>query len=228
MTNVVQLEAFEAPLHTRRIRWFLAPSAPAAYPPGFVEQVFTETPPFTKRILLTSHASTEAWKLVDRWDIILCPANPADWSIILTIILHQQAPVLVVATPEVRIPPVIYQKCSQQGAKAPLIVQLSGLSLPAAAPVVMFDATFFPPSKLLEDSVLEATQASLAQIISGNALQGFVLKDAVRDLKGAGASIVVSCIGEAEPCLYWYYATEQKNTSNDIITSVIRTLSMRG
>jgi hypothetical protein len=227
MSNVVQLEAFEAPLHTRRIRWFLAPGSPAAYPPGFVEQVFTESPPFTKRILLTSHASTEAWKLVDRWDIIFCPSTSADWSLILTIITHQQAPVLVVATPELKIPPIIYQKCSQQGAKAPLIVQLATLSLPATAAAITFDATFFPPSKLLEDSVLEATQASLAQTISSNAMQGFVLKDAIRDLKGAGASIVVSCIGEAEPCLYWYYATEQKNSSNDIITSVIRTLSMR-
>jgi hypothetical protein len=227
MTNVVQLEAFEAPLHTRRIRWFLAPGAPAAYPPGFVEQVFTEAPPFTKRILLTSHTSTEAWKLVDRWDFILCPSNSADWSIILTIITHQQAPVLVVASPELKIPSIIYQKSSQLGAKAPLIVQLAHLTLPAIAPGITFDATFFPPSKLLEDSILEATQTSLHQIISANAMQGFVLRDAIRDLKGAGASIVVSCIGEPEPCLYWYYATEQKNTGNDIITSVIRTLSMR-
>jgi hypothetical protein len=58
MSNVVQLEAFEAPLRSRRIRWFLSPGTPITYPPGFQEQLFLETPPFQRRILLTTSASS--------------------------------------------------------------------------------------------------------------------------------------------------------------------------
>ena len=109
MSHVVQLEAFEAPLRSRRIRWFLTPGAPITYPPGFQEQCFIESPPFQRRILLTTHASSEAWKLVDRWDCIMHPITPDDWRLTLTLSLHQPAPCLVIVTPECKVPSAFFQ-----------------------------------------------------------------------------------------------------------------------
>lgn len=227
MANVVQLEAFEAPLHTRRIRWFLSAQSPAAYPPGFKEQCFLESPPFTKRILLTATQSSEAWKVADRWDVVFVPSSPADWSLALTVILHQPAPTIVILTPECRAPPAFFHKLQQAGAKAPLVVQFAFLTVPPPAPQISFDATFFPPARKLEDAAVEATQVVFHQLLSAHALQQFILKDAIRDLKAAGASFVISSIGDPEATIYWYYATEQKSKANDVLSATLQTLLLR-
>jgi hypothetical protein len=227
MANVVQLEAFEAPLHTRRIRWFLRQGAPASYPPGFKEQCFLETPPFAKRILLTAPTSSEAWKVVDRWDAVFVPVSPADWSLALTVVLHQPAPSIVLLTPECRAPPAFFQKLSQAGAKAPLVVQFATLTVPPPPPQISFDATFFPPARKLEDVAVEATQLVFQQLLSSYMLQNFTLKDAIRDVKAAGASFVISSIGDPEPTIYWYYATETKSKTNDTLSATLQTLLLR-
>jgi hypothetical protein len=227
MSHVVQLEAFEAPLRNRRIRWFLAPGSPITYPPGFQEQCFIESPPFQRRILLTTHASSEAWKLVDRWDAMFVPATPQDWSLILTVALNQPPPCLIIATPEVRIPPAFFQRCQAAGAKAPTIVCFQTLQLPAPPAPVTMDATFFPPSKHMDDTLMEATQAALQQLLSSDTMRNFVLKDAIRDLKSAGATIAVSIIGDEQPTLYWYYASEQSSKKKDLFASIVQTLLAR-
>jgi hypothetical protein len=227
MSNVVQLEAFEAPLHSRRIRWFLSAHAPAAYPPGFKEQCFLESPPFTKRILLASSQSSEAWKVADRWDVVFVPSTPADWSLALTVLLHQPSPAIVILTPECRAPSAFFQKLTQAGSKAPLVVQFAFLTVPPPPPQITFDATFFPPARKLEDVAIEATQLIFQQVLSSHILQNFTLKDAIRDLKAAGASFVISSIGDPEPTIYWYYATEQKSKANDVLSATIQTLLLR-
>lgn len=227
MSNVVQLEAFEAPLRSRRIRWFLSPGAPITYPPGFQEQLFLETPPFQRRILLTSPTSSEAWKLVDRWDGVLLPHTGADWSLALTVCMNQPAPALVIMTPEVKPPPAFFTKCQTLGLKGPTIVHFQTLAIPIPPAAITFDATFFPPSKSFDETPLEATQAVLHQILSSNILRSFDLKDAMRDLKGAGASIVVTSIGEQEAGLEWYYATETKAKQKDTMSAILQTLLLR-
>ncbi len=227
MSNVVQLEAFEAPLRNKRIRWFLSPNQPTTYPPGFQEQLFLETPPFQRRILLTTSSSSEAWKLVDRWDAILLLHTSADWSLALTVCMNQPAPALIIMTPELKPPPAFFTKCQTLGAKAPTLVHFQTLQLPIPSASITFDATFFPPSKSFDDTTLEATQAVLYQILSSTILRNFVLQDAIRDLKGAGASIVVTTIGEQEATLEWYYAVETKTKQKDMLTSVIQTLLLR-
>jgi hypothetical protein len=228
MSNVIQLEAFEAPLRGRRIRWLLAPGAPIAYPPGFQEQAFIEPQPFQRRVLLTSHQSSEAWKLVDKWDTVLTPATGADWSLVLTVVLNTTQPVLVVITPECRTPPAFFQRCAQIPVqKAPTFVCFQHLTNPPPTPPVTMDATFFPPSKVLEDTTLEATQIVLQQLCSSDTLHNFTLKDALRDLRGAGATLVVSSIGDDQPTMYWYYATEAQTKGNTLLSSVIQTLLVR-
>ena len=227
MNNVVQMEAFEAPLRSRRIRWFLSPNQPTTYPPGFQEQLFLETPPFQRRILLTTSASSEAWKLVDRWDAILLLHTAADWSLALTVCINQPAPALVILTPELKPPPAFFTKCQTLGLKGPTIVHFQILTLPVPPAAITFDATFFPPSKSFDDTTLEATQIILQQTLSSNVLRNFDLKDAIRDLRGAGATIVVSCIGEQEAVLEWFYATEAKVKQKDIVSAILQTMLLR-
>lgn len=227
MSNVVQLEAFESSLKARRIRWFISPLLPTVYPPGFQEQLFTESPPFQRRILLTSTASSEAWKMTDKWDMILMPQTQLDWSLALTIVMNQPPPSLVVTTPETRIPPQVFQRCAQMGPKAPTFICLQTLALPLPQAPVSFDATFFPPAKDVEDALMEAMQIALASVISVHKLGDFTVKDALKDLRGAGATLVASSIEESEPTLYWYYASEQKAKGKDLLTSVVQTLLHR-
>jgi hypothetical protein len=227
MSNVVHLEAFEAPLRNRRLRWFLAQGQPISYPPGFQEQCFIESPPFQRRILLTSHISSEAWKLVDKWDGILVPATGADWSLVLAVTLNQPAPCLLVLTPEVKAPQAVFQKFQQQGSKAPTIVWFQNLILPVASSPISFDATFFPPSCTMEDQGLEYTQAVLQQLLTSETLRTFVLKDAIRDLRAAGATLVVSGIEEQFPTLYWYYASKNKIEEKPLLSSIVQTLLLR-
>lgn len=228
MNNVVQLEAFEAPLRGRQVRWFLVPGAPIAQPPGFQEQTIVESPPFQRRILITSPQSSEAWKLVDRQDAILVPTTGQDWSLALTLILNQPPPCLVVLTPELKIPPVFLQKCAAQPiGKAPTMIHFQWLTMPPPPPAITFSATFLPPSRNLEDGTLEATQAVLQNLLSSDVLRNFSLKDALRDLKSAGATLVISNIGETEPNLYWQQAVELKSKGRDILASVLQTLLHR-
>lgn len=190
--------------------------------------MFIEPPPFQRRILLTSHQSSEAWKLVDKWDTILTPTAAADWSLALTVVLNTTQPVLVVITPECRTPPAFFQRCAQLPVqKAPTFVCFQTLTNPPPTPPVTMDATFFPPSKVLEDTTLEATQIVLQQLCSSDTMHNFVLKDALRDLRGAGATLVVSSIGEEKPTMYWYYATEAQSKGNNLLSSVIQTLLVR-
>jgi hypothetical protein len=228
MSKVVQLEAFESSLKGCRIRWFLPPGSPAVYPPGFQEQLFTESPPFQRRVLLTTNASLEAWKLLDSWDIIFCPTTPTDWSLVVTLLLNIPTPCLVICTPEVKAPQGFFAKVSQVPQKAPTIICFQTLSLPLPQASVSFHATFFPPAKAVEDILMDAMQEALTKLVSADKLGDFTVKDALKDLRGAGATLAVSSIEDPEPSLYWYYATETKLKGRDTMTSVIQTLLARG
>jgi hypothetical protein len=139
--------------------------------------------------------------------------------------MNQPAPSLAVATPGTAIPQALFQKCAQQGAKAPTIVVLQTLGQPLP---ITFDAVFFPPAKSIDESLLEATQLALQKLLSSETLRNFSAKDALKDLRGAGATLVVSSIEEVEPSLYWYYASEPTTRGNDLLASVVQTLLTRG
>jgi hypothetical protein len=227
MSNVVQLEAFEAPIRAKHLRWFLVPDYPIAYPPGFQEQCFIESPPFQRKVLLTASSSSEAWKVIDQWDAILLPTASSDWSIVLAVVLNQPQPCLVVLAPEVKAPIAFFQKCRQMGAKAPTLVCFQVLKVPIPPAPISFDATFFPSSSCLETLCLESTQLVLQQSLPAESLRSFSLKDALRDLKSAGATLVVSSIEDTRPTLYWYYATPIKGEKGSLLATVVQTLLLR-
>jgi hypothetical protein len=189
-----------------------------------------ESPAFQRKVLLSSPASSEAWKLVDRWDAILHPVSGADWSIAVAVVCNQPAPCFIVVTPEVKVPLAFFQKLQQAGQKTPTLLYFQTLALPLLIPStqITFDATFFPSSSVMEESVLEATQAVLQQNIPSDTLRNFVLKDAIRDLRSAGATLVVSSIEEQFPTLYWYYASRSKIEDKPLLSSIVQTLLLRG
>ena len=159
------------------------------------------------------------------WDPF--PVTGTDWSIVLTVVLNQPAPCLLVLTPEVKAPQAVFQKFQQQGAKAPTVVWFQNLVLPVPSSPITFDATFFPPSSAMEDQGLESTQSVLQQLLPSETLRTFVLKDAIRDLRGAGATLVVSGIEEQFPTLYWYYAAKHKTEEKPLLSSIVQTLLLR-
>lgn len=226
MNSVVQLEAFEAPIKHRRLRWFCIPEAPITYPPGFQEQILTESPPFQRKLIVLSPQSSEAWKLVDKWDGIFIPQTGLEWSLLVTYIQNIPAPAFVVFTPEVQVPPAFYQKVSQLGQKAPTTIAFQTLGQTPVQPLVTYDATFFPPAQQMEEYTDNITTI-LHTLVSSETMRNFVLKDAIRDLKGAGATLVVSSIEESTATFYWYYASEHHTNEKRLFETVLQTLLKR-
>jgi hypothetical protein len=239
MSHIIQLEAFESQVRSKHICWFLVPDYPITYPPGFQEQCYMDSPQFQRKILISNPASSEAWKMIDKWDAILHPVSGSDWSIILTVVLNQVKPCVVIFTPEVKAPLAFFQKLQQLDKKATsatsaaayktslTLIQFQILTIPVPNPTVTYDALFFPPSVALEDSGVEATQSALQQYISIDILRNFVLKDAIRDLRSAGAALVVSKIDDVVPTLYWYYASKGKTEEKQLLSSIVQTLLLR-
>ena len=210
------LEAFESSIKNRRLRWFLTDLI--AYPPGFQEQVYTESPPFQRKVLITSHKSSEAWKLVDAWDAVFLPQTPLEWSLILAYL--QNTPLSIVCiTPETQTPTAFYQKAQTT------TVTFVSIVAPIITPLISFDATFFPPAKELEN-YLDQTKTLLNSLLPGEFLRNFILKDAIRDLQSAGATLVVSSIEESKASLYWYYVSESP-IKYQLLDRVISTLLKR-
>jgi len=211
----VQLEAFESSIKNRRLRWFLTD---ISYPPGFQEQIYNESPPFQRKLLITSHKSSEAWKLVDAWDAVFLPQSPLEWSLILAYIQNVPSS-LVCITHEVQTPTAFYQKAKTT------TITFSDISVPSITPLINFDATFFPPANILEN-YLEETKTILNSLVSTDLLKTFILKEAIRDLKTAGATLVISSIEESKASLYWYY-TSTSQIKHTLLDTVIQTILRR-
>ncbi len=227
MAAVVQLEAFEATTKGRRIRWFLGQDAPITYPPGAQEQLFSEAPPFQRKVLLLSPTSSEAWKLVDRWDAVFVMQNGIEWSLVLSYLQNNVAPALMVIAPELHPPPAFFQKAAHLGPKTPTLLCLAYLHTAEHTPLLGYDAVFFPPVRDIEHAI-DQTQAILSSLINGETLRAFHLKEAIRDLHSAGASLVASSIEESTPSMYWYYASEaQQPQQRRLLETVVHTLIKR-
>jgi hypothetical protein len=218
----LQLEAFEAPIKGHRIRWIITPDSPITYPPGFQEQIFTESPPFQRRILIISHQSSEAWKVVDKWDAVFVPQSPVDWSIIIAYIQNTVKPCIICIAPDVQTPLAFYQK------SAPLLPTIvSFATIPVQQAPITFEATFFPPAGSLEPYT-DTITTLLSSLLPQEVLRSFILKEAIRDLRSAGATLVVSSIEESKPSLYWYYVSESHVKERKLLDTVIQTLLRRG
>lgn len=231
--NVVHLEAFESNLRGKKIQWFIN-SSTCQYPPGFQEQLITDSPQFQTRILITSPTSSEAWKLVDNWNIIYSVKNNHDWSLLLTVIINQENlyNTLVVFSPEVIVPGGFFQKIQssiKQGKTATylLLTYLHSVNVQTLS-MMYIEALFFPGSHTLDEQSIDKLQLVL-QVLSPSVLKGLVLRDSLRELRSAGAGFVLSSLESSlrQSTLYWYYASESDKKQESGIQHILQALFKR-
>jgi hypothetical protein len=216
--NVVHVDAFESSLIGHHVRWFLSTTDDIQYPPGFQEQVTTESPPFQRRFLILDLKSSEAWKVLDTWDAVFTPQASTDWSLVLTYLQHQPQ-CYVVFAPEVLPPAAFFAKAKQVLPKVTLI-HLQTFQQESFKPLpIIYDDTFFPK---IQEQNLDFVQGILQQTLAKETLKNLVLKDVLRDLRSAGASLVVMRQG----ALYWYYMSEHKKP-NSVLGAILRTFLQR-
>jgi hypothetical protein len=135
----------------------------------------------------------------------------------LTYLQHQPQS-YVVFTPEVLPPAAFFAKAKQVLPKVTLIhVQTFQQESFKPLPII-YDDTFFPK---IQEQNLEFVQGVLQQTLAKETLKNLVLKDILRDLRSAGASLVTSRQG-----LYWYYMSEHKKP-NSVLGAIVRTFLQR-
>jgi len=226
--SVVALEAFEHNLRGKRTVWLLPTNQEIEFPPGFTEQILSENPPFQRKILIVSLKSSESWRYIDLWDIILTIHTNQDWSLALTQILYQPNPCLVCTAPEVNVPPVVIQKITNTRHDIrPSLVQFKNLTFDAS--ILTADAVVFP--KVSTDTEVDIVYNFIQHTSTEHAKQTKqVIKDILRDTRSAGAGLIISSIGEdhGRSSLYWYYAT-QTNKSHKVknLSYIINTILSR-
>jgi hypothetical protein len=142
-----------------------------------------------------------------------------EWSLILAYVQNTPKPSILILTPEVQPPLAFYQKSI-----GTTLVVFSLISQATAQTPVSFDATFLPPAKDLDN--VDQINILLQRLVAPENLHNFSLKDAVRDLKSAGATLVISSIEESKASLYWYYVSEM-TLKNRLLDTVIQTLLKR-
>lgn len=217
--SVVQVDAFETPLHGRHIRWFVpSRTALVGFPPGFEEQINTESPPYKQRMLIMSPKCSEAWKLFEKWDAVFVPHTSVDWSLILTWLQKIPPTTLVVLSPDLAVPLAFFQKCKQLQTQ-PTLIHFQYIHNEPYRPLqqIVYDDTFFPQ---LSEQFLDTVQGILQSALSADILQKLVLKDVLNDLRAADAALVISYDTRRQGGLYWYYVTEQKETPSQLLTIV--------
>jgi hypothetical protein len=226
--SVVSLEAFEHNLRGKRTVWLLPVNSEIEFPPGFDQQILSENPPFQRKILLVSPKSSESWRYIDLWDIILTIHTNQDWSLALTQILYQPNPCIVCTAPEVIIPQVVIQKIANTRQDIrPTLVQFKHLAFDIT--ILTADAVVFP--KVSTDTEIDIVYNFIQHTSTEHSKQTKqVIKDILRDTRSAGAGIIVSSIGEVlgRASLYWYYTTQiNKSYKVKNLSCIINTILSR-
>jgi hypothetical protein len=204
-SQTITLEAFEANLRGTSILWYLAPHSKPQYPLGFVDQVVTDAPPFAKKILIISQQTPTGWRLVDDWDVVFRPTTGAEWSLVLTYFNNCPKPVLAVLAPSCFVPAALLQKLNNT------VTFVAFAYMEDISPNLhmgTYQSILLPPLSL--DIIPSISFSQLLGIPSPQWNAASVL----RDLHGAGASLVVSSIGDrlAQKQYYWYYTSKNQSS----------------
>lgn len=200
--SLVSLEAFESNLRGTISIWYLKDGSPS-HGPGFTDQIYTETPPIQRKILLSGQHSPQAWTVVDSWDIIYKPVSSQDWSIILAILQNQTVPFLVCSTPDLKIPPAFFQKLNQKPCPRMTFIVYSILGSKDAAGIPAHTC-FFPSVSPVDTNQIEQLDTITKSLLSN---VPFNLKDALKDIYSAQAGLVISRLENKHYSVYWYYAS---------------------
>ena len=213
--SVVSLEAFEANLRGTVAVWYLKDGTPA-HAPGFAEQLYTETPPIQRKILLAGAQASQAWLVVDAWDIIYRPSSQQDWSVILAILQNQTAPFLVCSTPDLRIPSAFFQKLAQKPNPRMTFIVYAILGSKDAVGVPAH-TYFFPSISPVDTYQIEQMEIVVRSLISNTP---FNIKEALKDIYSAQAGLTVSRLESTHYSVYWYYATATKRSGSVLVELV--------
>ena len=204
-SQTITLEAFEANLRGTSVLWYLPPGTKPQYPQGFVDQIVTDAPPFAKKVLITGPQTHVGWRLVDDWDVTWRPTTGTEWSILLTYLNNCPKPVLLVIAPGSQIPPAFLQKM----AAGITLVTFAIMGEPTVGlNITMYQSILLPPLNLDLIPSLSFVQHLGIPNPSWNA------SSVLRDLHGAGASLVVSSVGDrqGQKQYYWYYTSKNQHT----------------
>lgn len=203
-TQTITLEAFESQLRGTSILWYIPQKATPQYPPGFIDQIVTDDKPFSKKILIMSPNTPVGWRLIDDFDVIMRPTTGTDWSVLLSVLNNSAKPVLVIIAPYTYAPTALLQRLPQ----GITFVSIKYLDESNTSPQT-YQTVLLP-------------QLSLDLVPSISFLHHFGIPNpswnistVLKDLHGAGASIVASSIGDrlVQKQFYWYYTTNNQNST---------------
>jgi hypothetical protein len=217
--QTITLEAFEANLRGTSILWYLSPHSKPQYPLGFIDQVVTDAPPFAKKILIISQQTPVGWRLVDDWDVVFRPTTGPEWSLLLTYLLNSPKPVLAILAPGCFVPAALLQKLNNT------ITFVAFAYMDEVSPN-LHTATY--QSILLPQLSLDIIPSISFSQHLGIPSPQWNAASVLRDLHGAGASLVVSSIGDrlVQKQYYWYYTSKNQTYSWNLpqIQNILGTL----
>jgi hypothetical protein len=183
----ISLEAFDASIRNKYTLWIL-PSDICILPNGFQDQVLSGTPSFQMTILLMSKQDSKAWLLSYPWDLTYIPESNQEWSLLLSILSHLKKPILIVATPQCKVPPAFWHKCQSMSVTSIYLCDSK------SEQVVGFPfAVFFPKLDVITDTQFTSLHSILPPAIQ-QSIQNTDLRSLYRELRGAGASLCLSQI----------------------------------
>ena len=221
MTSI-SLEAFDGELRGKLSQWLVLPDA-YGLPSGFQDQLLSSVPSFQSAVLVTSKQESKAWLLSYSWDMTFAPDSPTDWSLLLSVLQHLKKPLLIVSTPKCQVPPAFWQKC--QPIQTITCVALKDIT-ESTVPISIPHSIFFPKLDTITDTLfIKAAQQYI---------QSLDLRSIYRDLRGAGASLCLSCIDSRQTLIpsfnaLWFYPENNGALRLHIseVRSILRTVTDR-
>ena len=217
--QTIALEAFEASLRGTNMLWYLLDRL-TVYPPGFTDQIFADGVPFARRLLITSSQTPPGWRLADDYDLIFRCQTGIEWSVLLTYITNAPKPMLIICAPFCTPPPNFLQRVPQT---ATLVAFAYMNQTAAQLSIQNYSSILLPPLSL--DNISSISFPNHLGIPNPSWNQNSVL----RDLHGAGASLVVSSVGDRtmQKQYYWYYTSKNQHSAWTLqqVQSILGTLS---
>jgi hypothetical protein len=202
-SSVVSLDAFEASLRGTITTWFLKDETPA-HGAGFTDQAYTESPPNQRRILLTAPSTSQAWSVVDTWDVIYRVGSIQDWGLALAILQNQNLPYVACVAPELKPPAAFFQKLTAKPNPRMTLILYSVLGEGTFVANPFVSSYFFPCISPVDTVQVEHMERSLRTLVGNTS---FTLKDTLKDIYSAQAGLTVSKVGYSAYHVFWYYAT---------------------
>jgi hypothetical protein len=223
----ISLEAFDANLRGKYVQWIVTSSDNCSLPQGFQDQILSGHPNFQTTILILSKQDAKAWLLAYSWDLTFIPESNTDWSLLLSILQHMKKPILVVTTPQCKVPDAFWQKCITQSVPATTCVALrtSAADHSNSLPTTLF----YPPlQEYTEDEFVKFNQTLHPLLKAG--LQTLDLRTLYKELRGSGASLCLSQIDSRmgySPMLFYPDITGELRLDVSDLRKILRTVTER-